>query len=232
MARPALLLLHGALGTSDQFKSIVEGLRDEWLIHTPEFEGHGDAAQRNRPFRIEYFVENLMDYMNKKSLSRVHIFGFSMGGYVGLCLARRMPRRVGKVMTFATKFNWMGDIARAEASRLNYKLILSKAPAFARTLKERHGAERWMNVVEKTREMTLHLGEKMPLTDHDFRQITNSVRISVGDRDPMVTLEESIRVYRLLDSSELQVFPSTSHDIEGELGAKMVREMRDFFDKG
>jgi hypothetical protein len=55
------------------------------------------------------------------------------------------------------------------------------------------------------------------------------VRISIGDRDKMVTLEESIRVYRLLEKGEFQVFPNTPHPLEKAPVDKLAEAIIDFF---
>ena len=52
------------------------------------------------------------------------------------------------------------------------------------------------------------------MTDDDMHAIAARVRIGVGDRDQMVTIEESVAAYRRLQKGELQVFPRTPHPIE------------------
>src|SRR4051794_1738958 len=94
MDKPALLLLHGALGASDQFDSLVPLLAPRYDLHWLDFEGHGAAPLRGRPFRMEHFAENVQDYLRGRGLGPVHIFGYSMGGYVACTLARWQPELV------------------------------------------------------------------------------------------------------------------------------------------
>ena len=49
MSRPNLILLHGVLGASTQFKSLVPLLREKYDVHTLDFEGHGSSSPKNRP---------------------------------------------------------------------------------------------------------------------------------------------------------------------------------------
>jgi esterase/lipase len=53
-----------------------------------------------------------------------------------------------------------------------------------------------------------------PLQKTDFEKISNPVRISIGDRDQMVTLEETIHVFRQIQNASFQIFPETPHPIE------------------
>ena len=232
MNPPDLLLLHGALGAADQYASLRPMLGRAEKIHTLDFEGHGHAPAKNRPFKAEYFVENVLDYMDENRLDQVDIFGYSMGGHIGLCLARKHPERVRRIFTFATKFNWTPDTAQREASYLDPDLAAHKAPEFAHTLEKRHGSDNWKDVLYKTKEMTLKQALETSLTAEDFRLISQPVRLSMGDRDKMVGLEETIHIYRLLPNAQLQIFPLTPHLIEQVSMEMLANAMTSFFDPG
>ena len=229
MKPPDLLLLHGALGAAEQYASLLPILRAAGKVHTLDFEGHGGAAHLDRSFKAEHFVANVLDYLEENRLARVDIFGYSMGGHIALCLGRKNPERVRRIFTFATKFDWTPDTAEREASYLDPDLIIGKAPEFARALEARHGADRWKDVLKKTKEMTLCQGREKTLTDQDFQQINQPVRLSMGDRDKMVSLEETIRIYRLLPHAQLQIFPSTPHLIEQTSTKMLANAMMSFF---
>src|SRR5258706_11557389 len=64
MRKPDLLLLHGALGSSDQLAELSELLTQHYNVHTFDFEGHGKTSSRERPFRIEHFAENILEYLD------------------------------------------------------------------------------------------------------------------------------------------------------------------------
>lgn len=137
-----------------------------------------------------------------------------MGGFVGLCMVRKLPHRVRRVFTLATKFNWTPEIAAKEAAFLDADTMEKKVPQFASALEERHKAAGWKKVLERTREMFLHIGNNRSLTISDFQQIANPVRLSLGDRDKMVSIEETLEVFRSLPAGQLQIFPSTYHPFE------------------
>ena len=230
MNRTNLLLLHGALGASSQLYPLIPHLKDRHENHTLDFEGHGSSPLKDRPFRAMHFAENVMDYMDIKGINAVDIFGHSMGGQVGVCMARFFPDRVKRVFTLGTKFIWTPEIAEKENAFLDPKKMREDVPQFVKELQEKHVASGWETVLEKVREMMVNLGQKNPLEDNDIRQITKRVRIGVGDRDKMVGIEESVGVYRLLQEGELQILPGTPHPIERVSLAKLTHAMIDFFD--
>lgn len=229
MSRANLLLLHGALGSKSQFSSLIPLLEETFHIHTLDFEGHGSSPLRDRAFRDEHFAENVLDYLNENSIQSVSVFGYSMGGHVGLYLARKHPERIHRIFTLATKFLWTPENIDREASSLDAEKILKRVPHFAKVLQDRHTVSGWKNVLQKTREMFYELGESNSLPIEELRQIHHVVRIGVGDRDSMVNIEESVQVYRSLPQGELQIFPNTPHPLEKVPVSYLVSSMVGFF---
>src|SRR5438045_4173674 len=86
-----LLLLHGALGSEDQFDDLKRVLSPHFEIFTLNFYGHGTSAPSTEPLRIEAFSEQVLDWLEKKQISQISIFGYSMGGFVALHLAANHP---------------------------------------------------------------------------------------------------------------------------------------------
>lgn len=229
MTRPHLMLLHGALGIGAQFAPLERILRDTFQVHTIDFEGHGTSPLGDRPLRMAHYAENVLEYLDKESISETGIFGHSLGGHVGLFLARFHPDQINGVFTLGTKFNWTPEIAEKENKLLLPEKIMEKVPQFGRLLEERHVAAGWKTLLEKQREMQLYVARNNPLPDEDIRNISQPVRLGIGDRDEMVTLEESIRIYRLLEKGEFQVFPKTPHPIEKAPVQKLAEAIIDFF---
>jgi pimeloyl-ACP methyl ester carboxylesterase len=204
-------------------------LKDQYELHSLDFEGHGSSPSRGRPFRVKYFAENVLDYLREHAIGMVDILGYSLGGHVGLYLARFFPERVNRIFTLGVKFLWSPEIAERENAFLYPEKMQEKVPEFAKVLQERHVASGWKTVLEKIREMHLHLGQENVLEEKDVQQITKRVRIGVGDRDKMTSIEESVSLYRLLPEGELQIFPGTPHPLEKVPLSKLIYAIKDFF---
>jgi pimeloyl-ACP methyl ester carboxylesterase len=204
-------------------------LEDHYEIYKPDFEGHGSSPPKERPFRVKYFAGNLVDYINEHGINEVDVFGYSLGGYVGLYLARFFPKSVKRVFTLGTKFLWTPEFAERENAFLDPGKMREKVPEFAKALQERHVASGWETVLEKAREMHLNLGQGNILGEEDIRQIKKRVRIGVGDRDKMASIEESVSIYRLLPEGELQIFPGTPHPLEKVSLSSLTQSIKEFF---
>jgi pimeloyl-ACP methyl ester carboxylesterase len=230
MQKPRLLLLHGAVGAGSQFDPLLPLLADRYEVHRLDFEGHGRSPLRERPFRTEHFAENVVEYLERNAVGPIDIFGYSMGGYVALYLARTRPQMVKRVATLGTKFHWDPEVAAREVRQLDAQKIREKVPHFARVLEARHVASGWESVLGRTREMMVALGERSLLKPEDLAAISHRVKIGLGDRDTLVTLEESAAAYRALPQGELEVLPSTLHPLEKVSPARLARYLTEFFD--
>ncbi|MBL7884689.1 MAG: alpha/beta hydrolase [Bacteroidia bacterium] len=223
-----LLLLHGAIGSKQQLEELEKELSNSYTVHTLNFSGHGNTIMPNE-FSIPLFANDVINYLNEQQIKDAHIFGYSMGGYVGLYLAKHNPERVKKVFTLATKFLWTPTIAEKEIKMLQADKIIEKLPAFANTLNERHQPNDWKLVLEKTAIMMIALGNKNELSIDDYKTIEKSILIGIGDSDTMVTLEETIEVYRSIPKANFMVMPNTPHPIEKIDQLRLCQEIKRFF---
>ena len=151
-----------------------------------------------------------------------------MGGYVAMYLAKHHPQRIQKIITLATKFTWNEAIAANEIKMLNVDKIEEKLPDFANSLKKRHAPQNWKTLLEKTAAMLVEMGRDNPLKPIDYLTIQHSTLLMLGDRDKMVTLDETLEVYKNLPNAQLAVLPNTPHPIEMINTGRIVNELKVF----
>jgi len=223
-----LILLHGALGTSKQFDFILPQLKEYFDVYLLDFEGHGDAGPTDSPFRISYFSENVLGYMDEHSIDQANFFGYSMGGYVALVLAKNHPQRVKRVATLGTILLWDEEIAERECKYLHPERMKEKVPHFTEQLKERH-LSGWERVVNSTRDMLQYLGENPEIKSDEWKQINCPLRFHLGDQDSTAGLGQTIKVYQKTNRSELMVLPNTGHPISEVDKELLVSSLEVFF---
>ncbi|MEO8621716.1 MAG: alpha/beta hydrolase [bacterium] len=211
-----IYLLHGALGSAAQLHPLAARLRQRTRdFRVVEFAGHGNTPLGTHSFTVSGFVEQLLVELEKDGLESADFFGYSMGGYVALALALAHPDRVRTIVTLGTKFDWTPEIAARDAARLDPAVIKAKVPRFAEQLEARHGgAGGWEGVLTQTANLLTELGQQPVIDASALEKIEQRVRITVGDRDATVSVEESTRVSRALGRGELAVLPGTPHPLE------------------
>ena len=222
-----LILLHGALGHSQIFEPFKAELSKHFTIHTPLFSGHGNSGLSEGGISIEKYTDELKEFIEKNNLHDVYIFGHSMGGYVALCYASQHPERLNSVITLGTKFNWTEEQALKESKMLNPQTIAEKVPKYAALLETQHG-KKWKQLLHSIAELMISLGKKPPLKGN-LSTIHIPVQIMVGDQDNMVTLEESMHVYRSLPNARLAVLPDTKHPMDKVRTGLLLDLMKDFW---
>lgn len=223
-----ILLLHGALGSETDFKVLKEMLSGEFEMYTMNFNGHGGKPLNEETFSIEGFANEVVAFLDERQLKTIFIFGYSMGGYVGLYLAKHFPNRIDKLFTLATKLNWTKEGAAKETQMLQPDSIEQKVTKYAASLALLHGNS-WKDLMKATAAMMVQLGENPRLKPADFAQIEIPVLMAVGDKDAMVSIEETTSAYRALPNAQLLVLPDTVHPI-GRVNVEVLAfHIRNYF---
>ena len=152
--------------------------------------------------------------MKQNRVANAAVFGYSMGGYVGMYMAAYFPGKISRLITLATKFHWDETVAAKEIKMLDAATIQQKIPAFAKELELRHAPENWKELLLHTQRLLSNLGIDNELKPADYSRVSTPCLLMLGDRDRMVTLEETVDVYKQLPNGSLAVLPGTPHALE------------------
>lgn len=93
-----LLIIHGFLGMSDNWKSysslyVAEGFQ----VHILDLRNHGKSFHSDE-FNYDVMSNDVLEYCNFHNLDKVSIIGHSMGGKVAMLFATTYPERVDKLV--------------------------------------------------------------------------------------------------------------------------------------
>ncbi len=208
-----LVLTHGALGAKADLENLAIALRKEnYNVLSFSFSGHDQLNFENN-FGIEQFSFELEKFISDHKLIKPSVIGYSMGGYVALYLALRSPQSIDKIICHATKFNWSKEVVDKETRMLNPEIMLEKIPAFAKNLEVKHGSK-WKELVIRTAQMMQQISDNNYLNEENLKTIQHKVLLGLGDKDQMVTLNETTNVYKTLANANMYVLPNTKHPIE------------------
>lgn len=208
-----IILLHGALGCSSDLCNISSELeKNGFRTFSFSFSGHGGVPYRES-FGIGQFANELKAFIVENKLSDPIVFGYSMGGYVALCLASKEPGLIKSIITLGTKFNWNKQTVEKETAMLNPEVIEQKVPAFAKSLEHKHGPD-WKILLNKTATLMWEIHERNFLDDETLKGIQTNTLIGLGDKDNMVSLDESYHVYKTLTQANMYMLPQTKHLLE------------------
>ncbi len=210
-----IVFLHGALGTSLDL-SVLMGLMEEkgYKALTFDFSGHGQTSKWPDEFRIDLFARELEKFTKDHKLQDIIIFGYSMGGYVGLYHAANFPDSpIRQIITYGTKFNWSEKAVNRELLMLDPDHLKEKFPALADSLMTKHG-ERWKTLLRSTAHMMQNLEKLDGLTREDLSDVDIPVTFILGDQDRIVGSEETHLTASWLHHGHVKTLTHSKHELE------------------
>lgn len=226
-----LILLPGALGHAEQFKNLITEL-ESYTINAIALDlpGHGINPYSPEAISVPLMAEALLHKFDEQGITEpVTIFGHSLGGYIGLYMCMHFPKRVNSLFTMGTKWHWTEEISKRETSMLNPEKMEEKIPKFVEHLKSVHQQD-WKRVVNTIAFLMNDLGQNQYLEPQNLGEINKPVRIGLGDRDAMVSLDETVNVYSALPNGQLQIYPSTPHPYEKMNTQKLALDLKQFLE--
>ncbi|MBP1840291.1 alpha/beta fold hydrolase [Formosa algae] len=90
----AIILLHGFLENSSMWKRIAPELAKKHRVICIDLLGHGDTACIGYIHTMDMMADAVQTVLNHLKIRRYYIVGHSMGGYVSLVLAERLPDNI------------------------------------------------------------------------------------------------------------------------------------------
>ncbi len=112
-----ILLLHGYPLDSRMWDRVVPILSLEHLCIAPDLRGFGRSVEETKSFSIETLAKDCIQLLDAMQVrQRVVVCGLSMGGYVAMQIAQRVPERLRALVLTNTRAN-ADDLAAAVARR-------------------------------------------------------------------------------------------------------------------
>jgi pimeloyl-ACP methyl ester carboxylesterase len=110
-----LILLHGNGEDGRYFVHQMGPFAQHFRVIALDTRGHGKTPRGEAPFTIRQFAEDLRAFMDRLSIGKAHILGFSDGGNIAMVFAMVHPERVEKLIL---------DGANLDASGVKRKIQL------------------------------------------------------------------------------------------------------------
>ena len=200
-----LVLLHGAFGIATIYPSLA---KDRQVIAV-ELQGHGHTADRDQPLTYEQMADDTAALLKDLKIEQADVFGYSMGGNVGLALAIRHPTVVRKLAINGSHSGKMADAYDPAAFKQFNSLPADFAPPVLKDPYDKVApdATKWPTLVAKVKQMGTDF---KGFAHEELKGIRAKVLVTLGDRDG-VRVEHAVEMFRLIPNSQLAVFPNADH---------------------
>jgi pimeloyl-ACP methyl ester carboxylesterase len=200
-----LVLLHGAFG----YATVYPALAKDRQVIAVELQGHGHTADRDGPLTDDQMADDVAALLKELNIEQADIFGYSMGGKVGLAIAIRHPKLVRKLALNGSYAGKMADAFDPEAFKQFNSLPADFAPPVLKGPYDKVAPDpsHWPALVAKVKKAGLDF---RGFTREELKAIKAQVLITLGDRDG-VRVEHAVEMYRLIPNSQLAAFPNADH---------------------
>jgi esterase len=127
-----LIILHGLMGSLDNWQTIGKQLSTYFQVFLIDQRNHG-RSPHSKEFSYDLLVGDLLDFMQQQGIQKADFIGHSMGGKVVMSLALQHPDRVGKLIVV--------DVAPVEYEDRHSQVFKALFAVDLKTIKSRQEAE-------------------------------------------------------------------------------------------
>lgn len=92
-AQPAIVLMHGWMGTSHTWRKLAPMLADDWFVIVPDMRGYGGSDKPDTGYDAVTLAGDIAGVLDQYGKDRAHIVGHDMGALVALAFAGTYPAR-------------------------------------------------------------------------------------------------------------------------------------------
>jgi pimeloyl-ACP methyl ester carboxylesterase len=217
-----LVLLHGAFMSANVYPALAEGRQ----VIAVDLQGHGRTADIDRPFTFEQMADDVAALLKQLKIEQTDVFGYSLGGKVGLALAIRHPELVRRLAIYGASYKSFEESLPPELLEI-FKQITPETFA-PKDLKEPYEklspAPNWKGLATKILESMKGFKGFSP---EQMKAIKAEVFLSAGDHKD-VNLEHIVEMHNLIPKSQLAVFPNTDHVVMMTNPDKVLVQVKEF----
>ena len=221
---PPLILVHGGLATGEVMWSpaVVADLARGRRVLIPDSRGHGRTDNPDGRMRYDQMADDVAAFSAALGLERPTIVGYSDGAQVALEIGLRHPELaaamvIGGVVTRPVEgyLQALREMGFPEAGAVDLPRVEQSMGGFYETLRTSHEHARSDADFRRYLAEISALWYSVPdYADAQLARIDVPSLVIVGDRDG-VSVDESLRLYRLLPRGELAMVPNAEHGAGG-----------------
>jgi len=222
---PPLILVHGGLATGEVMWSptVVADLARSHRVLIPDSRGHGRTDNPEGRMRYDTMADDVAAFSAALGLDRPTIVGYSDGAQVALEIGLRHPELpramvIGGVVTRPVEgyLQALREMGFPKSGAVDLPQVERAMGGFYDTLRTSHEHARDDDDFARYLAEISALWYSVPdYSDAQLARIDVPSLVIVGDRDG-VSVDESMRLYRLLPRGELAVVPNAEHGAGGK----------------
>jgi pimeloyl-ACP methyl ester carboxylesterase len=255
---PAVLFIHGLLGSHRNWMHLVDKIDDGHRVLAPDLFGHGASAKPMGDYSLGAHAATLRDLLDRLEVDRVTLVGHSLGGGIAMQFCYLFPDRVDRLALVASGGlgRSVSPLLRSAAlpgAELVLPLIASawvheRGQALGRVLSKvgwrasSDTAEAWQGFVSladaesrraflaTTRSVIDPGGQTVTAHDHLPLAVAIPTLIVWGTRDRMIPTWHAATAQQSFPGSRVELFEGAGHFPHLDEPERFADLLKDFID--
>nr|QRD81034.1 lipolytic protein [uncultured bacterium] len=242
---PPLLILHGLLGSSDNWHTLAsKAFAPHFRVFTLDLRGHGRSPHA-RPIDYPTMAADVLAFMDAHEIDRAHVLGHSMGGKVAMELALTAPERVDRLVVvdiapraYEPRHRVILDALQAiDPARYDSRRAIDEAlAAHVPEAPIRQFLLKNLQYDPDTRRYTWQMDlegliryyDRINEAIADGRQFTGPVLFVKGEHSDYITEADLPAIRRLFPAARLVTIPGAGHWVHADAPEAFAREVLAF----
>jgi pimeloyl-ACP methyl ester carboxylesterase len=209
---PPLVLLHGFTSNLQLWKLLgyVDALSNHYRLILIDCRGHGQSSKPHTAaaYDLHLRVGDVLAVLDHLSIAQAHIYGYSMGGWIGFGLAAHAPQRVHSLV--AVGAHCLDDLTWVAFNGIDGQDEEAFFTALETVLQEplSPSARIWIQQGNDLQALSAAAQVRSSLEDL-LTELSIPMLLVVGDADPRYPLVQVCA--QKLSHASLQILPNCNH---------------------
>ncbi|MCM8823950.1 MAG: alpha/beta hydrolase [Candidatus Omnitrophica bacterium] len=230
-----LLCIPGACAGLFVYNEIISRLQKYFRVYAIDPIGSGESEKPYKKYTLDFYIEQIIEFLSKKKLGTVTLLGSSWGGALVLAVALKFKRKIERLILInpivserkhfviygvgstlqalnlvhqgRKSLEWAKKYLECMLSRLYYNKELLTKSRFNKFFKA------W-KFPESRHAMISTLSDcdfKCLMDINNLKKITQETLIIWGKKDPLFSIKGAKKLCRILPNAKLKVISDTGH---------------------
>lgn len=239
---------HGLLWSTELFAPQIAALRGRYRCIAWDHRGQGQsAADYRHTIPIELVWQDAVALLAHLGVTRTHVVGLSMGGFVGMRIASRQPALVDKLVLIETsadpeprenitRYRVMSAVGRAVGPRVIASRIapIMLGRSILADPSRRDEVARYVEAMSRRRDVWKAVNgviDRAGIAAWELAQIRCPTLVIVGDEDVATPHAKAEALVAAIGGAELAVVPRAGHSSTVEEPAEITRCITTFLER-
>lgn len=129
--KETLVLLHGFMENLSIWSDMEPHLSDNFSLLKIDLPGHGQSEIIAEVQTMELMAEEVKKVLDHENITKIHLLGHSMGGYISLAFAEKYPEYLKSLTLFFSTY-FPDDAEKKEQRIKSYRIIKDAFAHYAR----------------------------------------------------------------------------------------------------